>query len=52
MEERIEEGIIKESIDSITIKQTEEILKQMKNSICKIKGKTTDTGCRIGTYAG
>ena len=33
MEERIEEGIIKESIDPITIKQTEEILNQMKNSI-------------------
>ena len=44
MEERIEEGIIKESIDSITIKQTEEILNQMKNSICKIKGKATGTG--------
>ena len=44
MEERIEEGIIKESIDSITIKQTEEILNQMKNSICKINGKTTGTG--------
>ena len=44
MEERIEEGIIKESIDPITIKQTEEILNQMKNSICKIKGKTTGTG--------
>ena len=44
MEERIEEGIIKESIDPITIKQTEEILNQMKNSICKIRGKATGTG--------
>ena len=44
MEERIEEGIIKESIQPVTIKQTEEILKQMKKSICKIKGKITGTG--------
>ena len=44
MEERIEEGIIKESIEPVTIRQTEEILKQMKKSICKIKGKITGTG--------
>ena len=44
MSERIDEGIIKEAIDSITIKQTEEILNQMKKSICKIKGKFTGTG--------
>ena len=44
MLERIDEGIIKEAVDSITIKQTEEILNQMKKSICKIKGKLTGTG--------
>ena len=44
MLERIDEGIIKEAVDSVTIKQTEEILKQMKQSICKIKGKLTGTG--------
>ena len=44
MEDRIDEGIMKESVDFLTIKQTEEILKQMKQSICKIKGKVTGTG--------
>ena len=44
MEERIEEGIRKESIDLVTIGQTEEILKQMKRSIWKIKGKLTGKG--------
>ena len=44
MLERIDEGIIKEAIDSITIKQTEEILNQMKKSICKIKANLTGTG--------
>ena len=44
MLERIDEGTIKEAIDFVTIKQTEEILNQMKNSICKIKGKSTGTG--------
>ena len=44
MEERIEEGIIKEAVDFITIKQTEEILNQMKKSICKINGTKTGTG--------
>ena len=44
MEEIIEEGIIKEAVDFITIKQTEEILNQMKKSICKINGTKTGTG--------
>ena len=44
MEEIINEGIIKDSIDSLTIKQTEEILNQMKKSICKISGEKTGTG--------
>ena len=44
MLERIDEGTIKEAVDSVTIKQTEEILNQMKKSICKIKGKLTGTG--------
>ena len=44
MLETMDEGIIKEAVDSITIKQTEEILNQMKKSICKIKGKFTGTG--------
>ena len=44
MEEIIEEGIIKEGVDFITIKQTEEILNQMKKSICKINGTKTGTG--------
>ena len=39
MEERIEEGLIKGSINSLTIKETEEILNHMKKSICKIMGK-------------
>ena len=42
MLERIDEGTIKEAVDSVTIKQTEEILNQMKKSICKIKGKLTE----------
>ena len=44
MERRIDEGIIKVAINSITIKQNEKILKQMKYSICKINGKLTGTG--------
>ena len=44
MEVRIDEGIMDESVTFITIKQTEEILKQMKQSICKIKGKLIGTG--------
>ena len=36
MEDKIEEGLIKGSIDIITIDKTEKILKQMKESICKI----------------
>ena len=44
MEERIEEGLIKGSINSLTIKETEEILNQMKKSICKIRGKGIGTG--------
>ena len=44
MEDRVDEGIMDESVAFITIKQTEEILKQMKQSICKIKGKLIGTG--------
>ena len=43
-EERIDEGFLKGSISSITIKQNEKILEQMKYSICKIDGKTAGTG--------
>ena len=38
MEEKIEEGLIKGSIDIISIEKTELLLKQMKNCICKING--------------
>ena len=44
MERRIDEGIIKVAINSITIKQNEKILKKIKYSICKINGKLTGTG--------
>ncbi len=49
MEDKIEEGFIKGSIDIITIDKTEKILKQMKESICKINGKKIGTGffCKI-----
>ena len=44
MDEKIDEGIIKDAVEFITIKQTEKILSQMKKSICKIKGKLVGTG--------
>ena len=44
MEERIDEEEIKGAINSLTIKETEKILKQMKTSICKINGKLIGTG--------
>ena len=44
MAERTDEGIIIDSVDFVTIKQTETILMQMKKSICKIKGKLIGTG--------
>ena len=49
MEDRIDEGALKGSINSITIKKTELILRQMKTSICKISGKLIGTGffCNI-----
>ena len=49
MAERTDEGIIIDSVDFVTIKQTETILMQMKKSICKIKGKLIGTGffCHI-----
>ena len=50
MNDRVDEGDIKGSIDTITIGQTETILKQMKKSICKITLPTkTGTGffCKL-----
>ena len=49
MEERFEEGMIKGAINSITLERVENILKQMKNCICKITGKNIGTGffCKI-----
>ena len=49
MLERIDEGIIAGSVDFVTIKQTQTIIMQMKESICKIKGKLIGTGffCHI-----
>ena len=44
MEGIIDEGEIKGAINSLTIKETEKILKQMKTSICKIYGKLIGTG--------
>ena len=44
MAERTDEGIIIDSVDFVTIKQTETILIQMKKSICKIFGKLIGTG--------
>ena len=38
MEERYEEGLIKGSIDSMTIEKTEKILNQMKTCICEVIG--------------
>jgi hypothetical protein len=49
MEDKIEEGLIKGSMDIISIDKTEIILEQMKKSICKINGKKKGTGffCKI-----
>ena len=49
MEERYEEGLIKGSIDSMTIEKTEIILDQMKKCICKVIGDNIGTGffCKI-----
>jgi len=49
MEERVEEGLMKGSIDSIPLEKMEKILNQMKNCICKIVGNKTGTGffCKI-----
>ena len=49
MSERIDEGIIDGAVDYVTIKQTQTILMQMKECICKIKGKLKGTGffCHI-----
>ena len=49
MKNRIDEGEIKGSIDTITMGQTETILKQMKKSICKIYGQQIGTGffCKL-----
>ena len=50
MEERYEEeGLIKGSIDSISIEKTEFILEQMKKYVCKIFGNKIGTGffCKI-----
>ena len=49
MEERVEEGLMKGSIDSISLEKMEKILNQMKNCICKIVGNKTGTGffCKI-----
>ena len=44
MEDKIKEGLIKGSIDIISIDKTEIILKQMKECICKINGKKEGTG--------
>ena len=51
MDDKTEEGLIKGSIDIISIDKTEIILEQMKNCICKINGKKKGTGffCQI-TY--
>ena len=49
MVDRIEEGQIKGAVSSLTIKDTEQIILQMKTSICIIKGKLNGTGffCNI-----
>ena len=44
MSERIDEGIITDSVDSLAIKQKEIISMQLQKSICKIKGKLIGTG--------
>ena len=49
MDERIEEGNIKGSIETISIEKAEKIVVQMKKCVCKIKGSKTGTGffCQI-----
>ena len=49
MEEIIEEGEIKGIIDSVSKHQTETILKQMENSVCRIVSNKNGTGffCKI-----
>ena len=49
MEEGIDIGIIKGSIDQIPIEKAEKILFQMKNCVCKIHGNKIGTGffCKI-----
>jgi hypothetical protein len=49
MEEGIEAGLIKGSIDKISINKTEKILNQIKNCVCKINGNKIGTGffCKI-----
>ena len=51
MSERIEEGSIAGSIDTVSIDKFDKLLDQMKNYICTIKGEIKGTGffCRI-TY--
>ena len=44
MESLIYEGQMNNAISSLTINETEIILKQMKTSICKISGKRIGTG--------
>ena len=44
MEGRYEEGLIKGSIDWITIEKTETILDQMKKCVCKVIGNKIGTG--------
>ena len=53
MSERIDEGIIEGAVDYVTIKQTQTILMQMKECICKIKGKLKGTGffCHINKFS-
>ena len=49
MEGRYEEGLIKGSIDWITIEKTETILDQMKKCVCKVIGNKIGTGffCKV-----
>ena len=49
MEEIIEKGEIKGAIDSVSKHQTETILKQMENSVCRIVSNKNGTGffCKI-----
>ena len=49
MKEEIEVGLIKGSIDKISIEKAEKILYQMKNCVCKVNGNKIGTGffCKI-----